>query len=207
VHRDARVRDAVTASAALIADEINVKSVDAVADESSFVDVTVKPNFKTLGKRCGPKLKEIGAGLKTFGHDDVSRLESGDPVSLVGETLTLEDVILERKPKGDAAVASDGHVTVALDMHQSPALLREGVAREIISLLQTARKDAGLDITDRIAVTWGVEDPEVATALREFGDAISKEILAVEFREGGGASTLDVNKVIVRYSLEKRANE
>ncbi|HVU02158.1 MAG TPA: isoleucine--tRNA ligase [Polyangiaceae bacterium] len=204
VHRDAKVREAVALSAALIGDEINVKTVDAVADESAFADVVVKPNFKTLGKRCGPKLKEIGAALREFDHASVGKLEAGEPVVIAGETLTLEDVILERKPKGDAAVASDGHVTVALDMHPTPALLREGVAREVISLLQTARKDRGLDITDRIAVRWGAEDAEVNQALREFSDAISKEILALEFAPGPGTDTLDVNGVKVTYSLEKK---
>jgi isoleucyl-tRNA synthetase len=204
VHRDLLVREAVHASAALIAEEMNVKSVEALADESAFAEVTVKPNFKTLGKRCGSKLKEIGAALQAWGLAEVQRLEAGETLVVEGESLKLEDVILKRSPKGDAAVATDGEITVALDTRLDAALLREGVAREVVSLFQGARKDSGLEITDRVAVTWACDDAEVRAALREHGDAISKEILAVEFREGEGGRTLDVNKVPVRYTLEKR---
>jgi isoleucyl-tRNA synthetase len=203
-HRDARVREAVLASSALIAEEINVKSVGVEADEHAFAQVSVKPNFKTLGKRCGPKLKEIGAALSAFGAAEVARLEAGEPIELVGEAITLADVILQRSSKGGAAVATDGHVTVALDTEIDDALRREGVAREVVSVLQNARKDAGLDISDRIAVTWSCADAAIADAVREHAAAISKEILAVELREGGGASSAEINKAVFSYSLEKR---
>jgi isoleucyl-tRNA synthetase len=152
VHREARIRDAVLASTALIADEINVKEVVALADESAFAQVTVKPNFKTLGKRCGPKLKEIGAALAGWGFSEVQRLEAGETLEVAGEQLTLSDVVLQRGSKGDAAVATDGEITVALDTRIDEALLREGIARELVSLLQNARKDAGLDLADRVSV-------------------------------------------------------
>src|SRR5262249_19556807 len=160
-------------SAALIAEEINVKRVETRGDESEFADVSVKPNFKTLGKRCGPKLKDITAALKAFGHEQVARLEAGETVVVEGETLALEDVLLQRTTKGEAAVATDGHVTVALDTHLDDALRREGIARDVTSLLQTARRDAGLEVSDRVDVTWTCADDTVAAALREHADAIS----------------------------------
>jgi isoleucyl-tRNA synthetase len=204
VHRDARVREAVLGSAALIMDEINVKEVVVLADESAFASVSVKPNFKTLGKRCGPKLKEIGAALQGWGAAEVLRVEAGESITVAGEALALEDVILQRTSRGEAAVATDGHVTVALDTHITDALRREGVARELVSLLQNARKDAALEVSDRIAVVWSCADEAMAAAIREHTGAIAKEILALEFREGGGTSTLELNKVVVLYSLEKR---
>ncbi len=166
-HRDARVREAVLASAELIEDEINVKRVGVELDETTLASVTVKPNFKTLGKRCGPKLKEIGATLAAWGAPEVSALEAGQSVTVEGVDLTLADVILKRESKGHAAVATDGHVTVALDLQIDDALRREGIAREFVSLLQNARKEAGLDVSDRIAVTWSSDDVDVSTALRE----------------------------------------
>jgi isoleucyl-tRNA synthetase len=206
VHRDARVREAVMASSALIAEEINVKAVAVSADEHEFADISVKPNFKTLGKRCGPKLKDIGAALKEFGAAEVGRLESGEAIVVAGESLTLEDVILQRTSKGEAAVATDGRITVALDTHLDDALRREGVAREVVSVLQNARKDAGLDVSDRVAVTWACDDPFVSEALREHAGAIAKEVLAVEFLPGTPtASSDDVNGVKIRYALEKRS--
>jgi isoleucyl-tRNA synthetase len=113
-------------------------------------------------------------------------------------------VVLQRGSKGDAAVATDGHVTVALDTRIDDALLREGIARELVSLLQNARKEAGLDIADRIAVSWQCSDPVVSTALREHADVIAKEVLALEFAEGEGAVRLEINKVPVTVTLSKR---
>jgi isoleucyl-tRNA synthetase len=204
IHRDARIRNDVLASAALIADEINVKSVESTADESSFTEVSVKPNFKTLGKRIGPKLKEVTAALKQWGFAEVQHLESGESVTVAGEVLTHDDVILQRSSRGERAVATDGQVTIALDIELDDALRREGIAREVVSVLQSARKDAGLELQDRIAVSWSCDDPSTVAALREYADAIAREVLAVEFREGKGTSTADVNRIPVAYTLEKR---
>src|SRR6185436_14234173 len=167
VHRDARVRSEVLASDALIADEINVKEVVAADDESAFATVTVKPNFKTLGKRLGPKLKEVGETLKTWGFAEVAELEKGGALTIAGEALRLDDVILQRSSKGEAAVATDGDVTVVVDTHVDAELEREGIAREFVSILQGARKDAGLEVSDRIRVAWACDDATVRAALEE----------------------------------------
>ena len=205
VHRDAAVRAAVEASAALISDEINVKAVEVLADESAFASIVVKPNFKTLGKRCGPKLKPITAKLAAFGFAEVERLEAGESFTLEDEVIKLEDVVLQRGSKGDAAVATDGHITVALETQLDDALRAEGVARELISLLQNARKEAGLEVSDRIAVRWSTEDTTVAAAIRAHAAAISKEILAIDFAEGAASSSCELNGVIVNYSVERRS--
>ncbi|HYO94951.1 MAG TPA: isoleucine--tRNA ligase [Polyangiaceae bacterium] len=203
VHRDPAVREAVLASAALIADEINVKRVAVEADESGFASVTVKPNFKTLGKRCGSKLKAISAALTGFGPGEVARLEAGEGLLVEGETLTLADVVLQRDSKGDAAVVTDGDITVALDTRLDEGLLAEGIAREFVSLLQNARKDAGLEVADRITLAWSCSDPKVSAAIREHGAAIAKEVLAVDLREGGGDKSAELNKVPVQFALSK----
>jgi isoleucyl-tRNA synthetase len=181
VHRDETVREDVLAAAALIASELNVKLVSVEKDESVVATVTVKPNFKTLGKRCGPKLKEIGPALAGWGFAEVSRLEAGDSIPVVGEDLTLEDVIFQRAVKGDAATATDGEYTVVLDTALDDSLRREGIARDAINLLNSARKDNGFEISDRISVVWHVEDSEVAAAFEEHSDMIAREILALEF--------------------------
>ncbi len=205
VHRDKAVRAAVEASAALISEEINVKAVVVELDESAFASIVVKPNFKTLGKRCGSKLKQIGAVLSSWGFDQVERLEAGEVFEIEGEQIRLEDVVLQRGSKGDAAVATDGHITVALDTALDDALRAEGTAREFVSLLQNARKEAGLEVSDRIRVSWACADPVVAAAVRAHSASIAKEILAVEFDEGAGRAEVDLNGVPVRYDLAKRA--
>src|SRR5690606_6768448 len=99
VHRDPRVRSQVLASVALIADELNLKAVTAEADESAFTTVQVKPNFKTLGKRCGSKLGALKGIFASWGFDEVARLEAGESIEVEGEAIALEDVILQRSPR------------------------------------------------------------------------------------------------------------
>jgi len=184
VHRDERVRRDVLQSAELIADELNVKTVAVEADESAFTRVTVKPNFKTLGKRCGPKLKQIGPLLAGWGFEEVGRLEAGETIEVEGESLGLADVLLQRETSGDAATATDGEYTVVLDPRLDDALRREGIAREAVNLFNTARKEQGFEVSDRIEVRWSCEADEVSGALRDHGDMVAREILAVGFEEG-----------------------
>lgn len=203
VHRDPHVRSQVLASVALIEDELNVKAVAAEADESAFTTVQVKPNFKTLGKRCGSKLGALKEALAQWGFDEVARLEAGETLTVEGEALTLEDVLLQRSPRPGSAVATDGHITVVLDTALDRDLEREGFARELVSLLQNARKGAGLEVTDRVRVAWSCSDPLGREALTSYGSYIQREILAGELTEGEGGAILEVNGVPVRYSLEK----
>jgi isoleucyl-tRNA synthetase len=203
VHRDAERRAMALAAQALIADELNVKDVAAEADESSFTSIAVKPNFKTLGKRCGPKLKPIGAALAQWGFAEVARLEAGETIEAAGEALSLEDVVLQRSALAGAAVATDGELTVVLDTEVDPALRREGIAREFVSVLQNARKQSGLEVADRVRVSWSCEEPEVRAALAEHADAIAREVLAVAFAEGATRETSRLNEQDVGFAIDK----
>jgi isoleucyl-tRNA synthetase len=203
VHRDPALRQMALGAQALIADELNVKSVAAEADESSFTSITVKPNFKTLGKRCGPKLKPIGAELARWGFAEVARLEAGEAIEISGEALRLDDVILQRSALAGAAVATNGELTVVLDTEIDAALRREGIAREFVSVLQNARKQAGLEVADRIRVSWSCQEPEVRAAFGEHADAIAREVLAVQFAEGPAREQSRLNEVEVGFALDK----
>jgi isoleucyl-tRNA synthetase len=203
VHRDAGVRAMALASAELIEDELNLKAVGAEADESSFTSIAVKPNFKTLGKRCGPKLKGIGTALATWSFSEVARLESGGSIEVEGEALSLGDVLLQRSALSGAAVATNGELTVVLDTAIDPTLRREGIAREFVSVLQNARKQAGLEVSDRIRVSWASEVSEVRAALHEHAAAIAREVLAVQFAEGAAREQSRLNEHEVGFALDK----
>jgi isoleucyl-tRNA synthetase len=206
VHRDEGVRTDVLAFAELLASELNVKKVSVEADESAFATVTVKPNFKTLGKRCGPKLKEIGPVLAGWGFDEVSRLEAGESIEVAGEALLLEDVLFQRSAGGDAATATDGEYTVVLDTLLDDVLRREGIARDAISLLNSARKDQGFEISDRVRIAWACEDAEVTRAFEEHGELIAREVLAVELDSLEGKSAgheMRLGEAVVHYSIER----
>ena len=206
VHRDATVREDVLAAAELIGDELNVKKVSVEADESAFATVTVKPNFKTLGKRCGPKLKQIGPVLAGWGFDEVSRLEAGDSIEVEGEALSLEDVILQRAAGEGAATASDGEYTVVLDATLDDALRREGIARDAINLFNNVRKDKGFAVSDRVKIGWACEEPEVVQALEEFGELVAREVLAGDFASmtaSSGADETQLAGATLHYSIAR----
>ncbi len=205
VHRDAEVRAALTRLSALISEELNVKSVLTQADEAAFAQVTVKPNFATLRKRCGPKLKEIGAALAAWSHTEVTRLESGEAVACCGETLTKDDVLLQRTAKPGAAVATDGVLTAVLDTALTPELVAEGLAREFVSAIQDARKQAGLEVSDRIRLTWHSADPVLVAAIAAHRTWIADEVLAVTFDASAEpqAQTEHLNGHAVSFTVAK----
>ena len=95
--------------------------------------------------------------------------------------LGADDVIVTRTPRAGWAVATDGGETVAIDTAVSPELRREGVAREFVRLIADARKNDGLEVTDRIWLRWSADDPEVAAALAEHAGFIAGEVLAVDY--------------------------
>ena len=202
VHRDPEVRMDVGHSDALIREEINVKNVGVEADESAFTTLSVKPNFKALGKRCGSKLKQIGAVLSEWSFEEVAKLEAGERVEVEGEALGLDDVLLKRTAREGAAVATDGSVTVVLETSISEELRREGLARELVSLLQNARKEAGLEVSDRIEVIWATDEEELVRALEEHAESIQRETLATVFVRGSeGATSFNVNGLSASIQL------
>jgi isoleucyl-tRNA synthetase len=204
VSRNAAVRAAALESAALFRDELNVKEIVASDDEASFCSLTVKPNFQSLKARAGSKLKEIGQGLSAFGFAEVARLEAGESISISGEAIALADVLLVRKPAPGQAVASEGDVTIVLDTQTTPELLREGLAREFVSVLQQARKSEGLEVSDRIRVVWDSDDAEVVAALTAHAQVIADEVLATELKRGTEASEAQsINGRPIRFRLEK----
>ena len=146
----------------LIEDELNVKKVEFIADETELCDVTFKANFKTLGKKCGPKMKAVAAAIA--GAKKV-------PFECEGFTITEEDVIVTRTPKDDLVVASQGAIVVGLETALTPELIAEGNAREFVSHVQSMRKEADFEVVQRIAVTVSC-DAEMKAALEAHLDYV-----------------------------------
>jgi isoleucyl-tRNA synthetase len=206
VARNAEVRAAALATAALVREELNVKSIETSEDEAAFCSLSLKPNFANLKGRAGPKLKEIGQGLATWSFDEVARLEAGEALPLAGEAITLADVLLARKPAPGRAVATEGDVTLVLDTTLTPELVEEGLAREFVSALQQARKTRGLEVSDRVRVLFDSADAAVVAAIERHRASIAEEVLALELRRDGAAATDEtINGRPIRYTLEKSA--
>lgn len=138
----------------LVCKEVNVKELELVAKASDLVEESVKPNHRVMGKKVGADLKDIQADLARWGSKEISLFERAGLAVLRGHTLKPEDLQIVRKAKpGKLAQAAYGLVA-ELDTTLSPALIREGLQRELINRIQQRRKELKLHLADRIRVRW-----------------------------------------------------
>ena len=193
----------------LICAEINVKHIEFLDDESGVLVKSVKPNFKRLGQQYGPRLKAVGARIQAMTAAEISRLEKEGSlaVEVNGEPITLapDDVEIRTDDLPGWLVATDGALTVALDVALTDELRQEGLARELVNRLQTLRKDSGLEVQDRIRVTLADQQPALTAAVATFGDYIRTETqaLALDFApEVTGGSVLEFDDFAVPVRLE-----
>ncbi|WP_303271164.1 DUF5915 domain-containing protein, partial [uncultured Alistipes sp.] len=167
----------------LIAGEVNVKQVELIADTTGIITKRIKPNFKTLGPRYGKQMKQIAALVATFTQEDIARIEAAEESTLEigGERLTVTpaDFEIASEDMPGWLVASEGKLTVALDITLTDELRAEGVARELINRIQNLRKDSGFEVTDRIRVAIE-RKAAVADAVERHADYIAQQTLAVE---------------------------
>jgi isoleucyl-tRNA synthetase len=171
----------------LVADELNVKSIETVAGLERLVHFSVKPNFKVLGPRFGARVRAIATALA--GADAralVARLDSDGRVEITveGETieLTNEDLDVRIEGREGFALARDGAYGVALDVEITPELSAEGTAREVVRAIQDLRKSSGLAVEDRVEV-W-ISGPDHEVALEPHAGFISAEVLASNLHIG-----------------------
>ncbi|TVP47323.1 MAG: isoleucine--tRNA ligase [Gemmatimonadales bacterium] len=175
---------------AVLRDELNVKEVHFLDSAEGLVTLTARPNFRVLGPRFQARSELAATALRELGADALAAHRRGEPVSIrVGDDeVSVEpgwmDVV--ESAAGDLVVKAQDGFVAALDPGLTEELLVEGMARELVNRIQRLRKDAGLEITDRIRL--GVDGPErVARAVADWGDFIAGETLAVELEAGGAA--------------------
>jgi isoleucyl-tRNA synthetase len=175
-------RAAIEASAALVKAELNVKQLDFVAEESELVSYAVKPNYRSLGPRFGKRMPQAAAAVEALDPVHVAAVmadggEVGINVDGDEHAIGADEVTLSLRPlEGYEVEAEAGHA-VALQLELDDELRREGLAREIVHAVQNARKEAGLEITDRIELSLG-GDEELLAAAREHQPYIAGEVLA-----------------------------
>jgi isoleucyl-tRNA synthetase len=194
----------------LICAEVNVKHVEFLDDTSGVLVKSVKPNFKRLGQVYGPRLKAMGARIQTLSSDELSQLEKQGElaVEVEGETLTLhlDEVEIRTQDLPGWLVATDGPLTVALDVTLTDELRQEGLARELVNRLQNLRKDSGLEVQDRISVHLGSSAPaELQAAVASFGDYIREEVQALRLDfvpEVAGGAVLEFDDFSVPAKVE-----
>ena len=182
-----KVRSCLEAVKEIILSEVNVKEMEFIADTTGIMTLRIKPNFKVLGKTYGARMKEIAAAFGTLEQPVIAAIQKAEGA---GESYTLAlpggEVVLS---PGDYAissedmpgwlVASEGALTVALDIEVTPELRREGLARELVNRIQNLRKSSGFEVTDRIDTEVYADDPDLQDALSAFGAYVKAQTLSL----------------------------
>jgi isoleucyl-tRNA synthetase len=165
----------------VILEEVNIKELEVVEDDSIIVYKSAKPNFKTVGPKFGNKVKSVTEKIKNFSGSEINSLESGNPVTVEidGENYNIdsEDVEILSEQKEGWIVESENGLTVAVDIQLTKELIAEGLAREFVNRIQNMRKDSGFQVTDKINVAFS-GDSDFVDAINTFMKYISVETLA-----------------------------
>ncbi len=183
----------------LILSEVNIKEIEYLDESSNILVKRIKPNFKTLGPKFGKHMKSIAAAVNGFGEKEIAELEKNQEMELdLGEeklTISMEDVEITTDDIPGWLVASEGGLTVALDITLTEELKGEGVARELVNRIQNMRKDSDFEVTDRIEIKIK-NTPAISSAVEANKIYICAEVLAdslelVESTTGGTFVEID----------------
>ncbi len=201
---DTRQRAVLARLGDIVREELNVKAVEPVENETELVRYSARPNLKALGPRLGKALKELNPAIRALEHGQISRLLDDGKLEVAGHEIMADEVFVDRVEKEGFVVLSEGGLAIALDTHLTDELLLEGDARELVNRIQNLRKEAGFNVEDRI---WLRVEGDVAECLAVHGDYIRRETLAERLNdldfEAERTETRDVNGKDVAISAAR----
>jgi isoleucyl-tRNA synthetase len=185
----------------LILSEVNVKELELLSEDNGVLVKKIKPNFKTIGPKYGKQMKAIAALVNQMTANDIAAVEKNNgwtgEIDGVQVELGLNDFDIQAQDIPGWLVASEGSMTVALDVTLSEDLIQEGIARELVNRVQNLRKDSGLDVTDRILLKVETQ-PDIQKAIASNKAYICAEVLANEIE----FSTLDTSSLLTDLVTE-----
>ena len=201
-----REREAIEVLERLLTDELNVKAVRYVTEADELGRFELKPNYRALGPRFGKQMPQVAAAVAAL---DPARLRAGEHVGINIDghehPIGPDDVTMALQPLDGYQVERSGTHAVALNLELDDELRREGFAREVVHAVQAARKDAGLDVEDRIALTLG-GDGELLEAARAHEEYVSRETLAtslvIDGHEGGASAEIEGRRLLIAVERE-----
>jgi isoleucyl-tRNA synthetase len=201
---DEKFANRVRSVEAIIKAEVNVKSIEYIDDTSGLLVKKVKPNFAKLGKQYGSKMKEVSAVINGMSKEEISIIERAGKLSKDGFDLVVEDVLISSEDIPGWAVASEGGVTVALDITITDDLKREGIARDFVNRVQNLRKDMGMEVLDKISIEVENHQELATSSLTEFKDYICTETqsLRLEFKQNvADAVEVDMDEFVLKIKI------
>ena len=206
---DDKQKHEIEAVADLIMSEVNVKEIELLDDASGILVKRIKPNFKVLGPKYGKEMKQIAQSVDALGQEDIQKIEQEGEISLKIENkiikLQLQDVEISSQDIEGWLVASQGSLTVALDVTINDDLRKEGIARELVNRIQNIRKESGYEVTDKIDIKI-LKDGLIENAVKSNLGYIKAETLTAELNfedklENGTAIAFD--EVNTKLFIEK----
>lgn len=190
----------------ILKEELNVKKVAFISDSSGFASYEIKPQLRTLGPKYGPLIGKIRAHLAQCDSSAlVNAVRKGETVTVsIDNTLVAfkeEDLLISDKNKEGYQTVSEKGITVILNTELSQELIQEGLMRELVSKIQTMRKESGFNVTDHIVVTYSCGE-KLAEVIEKYKSEIMQDTLADSVTAGSGASLKDINGEEISLSLE-----
>ena len=202
--------------APIIMSEVNVKAIEFVDDASGILKKKVKPNFKALGPKFGKQMKDVAAAITAMADDDLKELESNGEKSFIiplggpdhsSFTISLSDVEILTEDIPGWLVASEGGLTVALDVNVTDELRGEGIARDFVNRIQNLRKDRDFSVTDKIRIELERNDDVLAAAIETNQEYICQEVQAVSLNLvsdlNGSATQIEMDEFQLRIKVER----
>ena len=209
VHREAHYLDTIKPIESYIYSELNVKSIQFREDEASFVNIQCKANGRKLGKRAGKRMKDLMKEVQALGYEQLQTLDRGESLILLDDIeIMLDDVDIRRQPiESEGKVSASPKIIVSLDTSIDREQELEGLAREFVSRIQNFRKEAGLQLDDRIHLEVQA-DGDLTLAIEAYSDYICEQTLAKGLKinqnpQGTATSTVEIENHNLKISLSK----
>ena len=206
VDRDENERNILSRSSDIIKEELNVKNVLIESNETDLVTYSAKANFKVLGSKLGKSMKEVAAIIQGFKSEEIASLLDGNVKTVEYSTGSIDisdkDLAIQRSEKENVKVLNEGNLTVGFDTNVTEELLLEGIARDIVRLIQSERKESGFEVSDHINVEIKGEG-RIDDAVKAFSSYISQETLSnsLEIKDNDGKeSEIADSKVKLKLS-------
>ncbi|MDR2361858.1 MAG: isoleucine--tRNA ligase [Prevotellaceae bacterium] len=208
---DTAMQEQLEAVQQLVLNEVNVKEMHFLTDTTGVIVKKIKPKFNSLGKKYGNRMKDIAAAINDFNQQQIGELEKTGYYMLALASgkieLQRDDVEITSEDLPGWLVATEGALTVALDVTVTDMLRREGLARELINRIQNIRKESGFDIVDKIRIRLN-RQPEIAATVAAFGDLIRSQTLAVAIdlcdSLPSSATVVEIDEMKVEIEVEKQ---
>ncbi len=202
VHRDRGLLNEIEKLSSYIKSELNVKTLHFSEAENDYINLYAKPNARNLGRRLGKQFKHYQKLIEALTPDEIDSLQANGEVTLKGETFVTDDILVFREAKAGNNAISDRFISIDLNCKLNEELQLEGLAREMVSRIQKTRRDIGLDVVDRINITYRATG-KLEHAMQSHQGYISRETLAlsVSYDSGDHALSFDIDGEVLDLTI------